>query len=161
MGVSGVFDPLFILAQIIAMQSFFYLSMGTFLGLCHLFFDTPVSLDHFFTPRYVNFVTIYGWIETFCTLLSAVSGAYLLCAIVERSKKCVDFTFTLYFFHVVACIFYQRSFPLDWEWWLTHVVCTCIYLYDQIFYIYVYAHIYMHTYIRIYTYMYIYIYIYI
>lgn len=33
--------------------------------------------------------------------------AYLLSIIVERSKKCVDFTFTLYFVHIVACMFYQ------------------------------------------------------
>lgn len=33
--------------------------------------------------------------------------AYLLCLIVERSKKCVDFTFTLYFLHIAACMYYE------------------------------------------------------
>lgn len=37
--------------------------------------------------------------------------AYLLYVVVERSKKCVDFTFTLYFNHVVICtIYYQVNF---------------------------------------------------
>ena len=71
---SGTFDPVFIVAQIIAMQCFFYLAMGTLWGISHVIFDTPVSLDHFFTPAYINFVTIHGWIETLCTLLSAVAG---------------------------------------------------------------------------------------
>lgn len=71
---SGIFDPVFIVAQIVAMQCFFYLSMGTLWGLSHIILDTPVSLDHFFTPAYINFVTIHGWIETFCTLLSGVAG---------------------------------------------------------------------------------------
>lgn len=70
----GTFDPVFIIAQITAMQCFFYLSMGTLWGLCHIVFDTPVSLDHFFTPEYINFVSVRGWIETFCTILSAISG---------------------------------------------------------------------------------------
>jgi hypothetical protein len=118
-----IFDPIFITAQIVAMQCFFYLSMGTLWGLIHIIFDTPVSLDHFFTPKYVNFVSISGWIETLATLTCGVAGAYLLCAIVERSKKCVDFTFTLYFLHVVFCSAYQ-SFPLQWEWWLTHIVAS-------------------------------------
>ncbi len=41
--------------------------------------------------------------------------------IVEKSKKCVDFTFTLFFIHTVVCTFYE-SFPLNWEWWLVQVL---------------------------------------
>ena len=78
---SGIFDPIFIVAQITAMQCFFYLSMGTLWGLSHIIFDIPVSMDHFFTPEYVNFVTIRGWIETLCTLLSAVAGYVMYAAI--------------------------------------------------------------------------------
>jgi len=119
------FDPVFITYQIIAMQCFHYLSMGTLWGLCHMIFDTPVSLDHFFTPKYVNFVTSSGWIEVMSTIGAAVVGAYLLSVVVERSKKCVDFTFTLFFIHTVACMFYQQ-FPLVWEWWLTQVFASVL-----------------------------------
>ena len=86
---------------------FFYLTMGTLWGLNHILFSSPVSLDRFFTSQYIDFVTISGWIETFSTLICAAAGAYLLSLIVERSKKCVDFTFTLYFLHTVVCMFYQ------------------------------------------------------
>jgi hypothetical protein len=31
----------------------------------------------------------------------------LLCVVVERAKKCLDFTVTLFFFHLLACAFYE------------------------------------------------------
>ena len=120
------FDPVFISAQIVAMQSFFYLTMGTLWGLNHILFSSPVSLDRFFTSQYIDFTSISGWIETLSTLLCAVAGAYLLSFIVERSKKCVDFTFTLYFLHTVITMLYQDDFPLEWEWWMTNVVASVL-----------------------------------
>lgn len=105
------FDAVLILLQIASMQCFYYLAMGTLWGVMHVIFSSPVSLEHFFSPKFVNFVTIGGWIESISVLLCAVVGAYLLSAIVERSKKCVDFTFTLYFVHILCCSMYS-SFPL-------------------------------------------------
>jgi len=115
------FDPIFILYQIVALQCFFYLAMGTIWGIAHVAFETPVSLDRFFTSNYINFVTVSGWLEAFCTISSSLAGSYLLENIVERSKKCVDFTFTLYFLHVLASMMYSQQFPLEWEWWLVLV----------------------------------------
>jgi hypothetical protein len=34
-------------------------------------------------------------------------SAWLLSVIVEKSKKCVDFTVTLYFIDIVFCVVYQ------------------------------------------------------
>jgi len=68
------FDPLFIVYQIVAMQCFFYLSMGTLWGVLHAIFGFPVSMDHFFTPRYVNFHSPGGWLECFCILSCGVIG---------------------------------------------------------------------------------------
>ncbi|KAJ1436849.1 integral membrane protein S linking to the trans Golgi network-domain-containing protein [Ochromonadaceae sp. CCMP2298] len=117
------FDPVLITYQIVSLQCFHYLAMGTLLGVFHAIFDLNVSLDHFFTPRFVNFVSVAGWIETLAILLSGLAGAYLLSLIVEKAKKCVDFTFTLYFIHIVICCFYYEL-PLEWEWWLVHVVAS-------------------------------------
>ena len=106
-----MFDPVLILLQIASLQCFYYLAMGTLWGVMHVLFSSPVSLDHFFTPKFVNFVSIGGWIESISVLLCSVVGAYLLSTIVERSKKCVDFTFTLYFLHILCCTVYS-AFPL-------------------------------------------------
>ena len=111
------FSPLYL-------QGFFYLTMGTLWGLNHILFSSPVSLDRFFTSQYIDFVTISGWIETFSTLICAVAGAYLLSLIVERSKKCVDFTFTLYFLHTVMCMFYQVQ---------NECVCLLVVYSDKVF----------------------------
>ncbi len=70
----SVFDPLLIIYQIICMQCFYYLAFGTLLGLCHAMFDIKVSLDHFFTPKYINLVSFMGWIEVLCILLTGVAG---------------------------------------------------------------------------------------
>jgi hypothetical protein len=121
---SNPFDPVFIVYQIICIQCFYYLAMGTLLGMCHAIFDINVSLDHFFTSKYINFFSFNGWLENFCIIGAGLIGcvliihlyvfscfshrAYLLSIIIEKSKKCVDFTFTLYFFHIVICIFYNE-----------------------------------------------------
>ena len=34
---------------------------------------------------------------------------------VERAKKCLDFSFTAYFIHFVACTLYA-GFPKQWQW---------------------------------------------
>mmetsp|Transcript_21182 Transcript_21182/g.35537 ORF Transcript_21182/g.35537 Transcript_21182/m.35537 type:complete len:116 (+) Transcript_21182:66-413(+) len=102
------FDPLLITYQIISMQCFHYLAMGTLLGIFHAIFDINVSLDHFFTPRFVNFVSLVGMVETLTILLSSLAGSYLLSIIVEKAKKCVDFTFTFYFIHTIICCFYYQ-----------------------------------------------------
>lgn len=123
------FDPILISYQIVCLQCFFYLSMAVFLSLLYAIFDFKISLDHFFTPRFINFISMIGWIETACFIASAIAGqvslsvtipqllknninkffrAYLLSIIVEKSKKCVDFTFTLYFIHVIICTFYYQ-----------------------------------------------------
>jgi len=121
----GVFLPTLIVLQIVSVQCFYYLAMGTVWGVCHIVFGYPMSLDHFFTDKHINFVTISGWLESFNTMACAVSGAYLLSLIVERSKKCVDFTFTVFFIHIVSCTFYYQ-FPLVWEWWLIQVVSSVL-----------------------------------
>jgi hypothetical protein len=56
------------------MQCFYYLALGTLLGLSHAIFDIKVSLDHFFTPKYVNLVSFMGWVEVLCILLTGVAG---------------------------------------------------------------------------------------
>jgi hypothetical protein len=68
------FDPALIFYQIIALQCFHYLAMGTLLGIFHALFDINVSLDHFFTSHHVNFISFVGWIEAAATLLTGIAG---------------------------------------------------------------------------------------
>jgi hypothetical protein len=120
------FDPVLIVYQIVCIQAFYYLFMGTLLGIFHTIFDIQVTLDHFFNAEFVTFDTWSGWTIIFCTFLGALGGAYLLSIVVEKSKKCVDFTFTLYFMHILICGFYSGEFPLQWEWWLIMVLSSVV-----------------------------------
>ena len=119
------FQPVLIILQIICMQCLFYLGWGTFAAACHIILESPIALDHFFTDRYVNFSSWGGWTECLINLCSGVIGAYLLSVVVEKSKKCVDFTFTVYFIHVITCSNF-RDFPLMWEWWISIIISSIV-----------------------------------
>lgn len=59
---------------VILAQCFYYLAMGTVMGLFHITFGVPISVDHFFSAEYVGFETGVGWAEVGCILLSSVLG---------------------------------------------------------------------------------------
>ena len=73
---------------------------------------------------------MYFWIN-FLILINNFSAdsAFLLSIIVERSKKCVDFTVTMYIIHVVCCIYYIQvkkcipffSFSSSSFWLFLHI----------------------------------------
>ena len=115
------FQPMLIILQIISVQCFFYLGMGTLSGISNVVFDVPVSMDHFFTDKFVHFNSWMGMVEVTNYILCSIIGAYLLTFVVEKSKKCVDFTFTTYFLHIVFCYMYSKL-PSAWEWWTTVII---------------------------------------
>lgn len=49
----------------------------------------------------------------------------LLPVIVERAKKCLDFTSTLYIIHLAICSCYD-GIPRNWEWWILQIVALAV-----------------------------------
>ncbi len=48
-------------------------------------------------------------------------SAFVLVAIVERARKCLDFAATVYLFHfVLTCWF--GGFPVSLAWWIVHAL---------------------------------------
>lgn len=43
-------------------------------------------------------------------------SALILCVIVERAKKCLDFAATFHLMHLLLC-WQHGGFPSSWEWW--------------------------------------------
>ncbi|EWM27958.1 hypothetical protein NSK_001392 [Nannochloropsis salina CCMP1776] len=119
------FDPKMIIYQIIALQCLYYLVEGGILMGFNLVFGLDVSLAQIFTPRGLEIESAEGLLNVLALLLSFVAGSVLLCVVVERAKKCLDFTVTLFFFHLLACAFYE-SFPATLLWWLCHLVGVSI-----------------------------------
>lgn len=52
-------------------------------------------------------------------------SALMLAIIVEKSKKCLDFSVTLFLLHLVICTVYD-GFPYHMEWWVIHIAATII-----------------------------------
>ena len=68
----------------------------------------------------------HGWVAISSMVAAAFVTAASLSYIVERAKKCMDFTFTVYFIHVLVCWATTRSFPVSGSWWLVLVLCFII-----------------------------------
>lgn len=119
------FDPKLIVYQILALQSFYYAIMGVFLGSFRALFGIQVGTRLIFSGKLVSLSTTAGWTTICCHLLTALSGAILLPVIVERAKKCLDFTSTLYIIHLGICCFYD-GVPQNWEWWILQMASLAL-----------------------------------
>jgi hypothetical protein len=58
-------------------------------------------------------------------LFTYLIGAALLAVIVEKSKKCLDFSVTLFLINLTCCTFYG-GIPATWDWWILHVLGTIV-----------------------------------
>jgi hypothetical protein len=51
-------------------------------------------------------------------------SSFLMAIIVEKSKKCLDFGFTLFVVHfLIVCVY--DGFPSTWDWWIVHI-CSMV-----------------------------------
>lgn len=119
------FNPRLIFSQIVALQSLHYLTLGFCIQCNHVVFGTSITIDRIFTARYYDISSGQGWVDNGAVLISSLVGAVLLAMIVEKSKKCLDFTATLFFIHFVVCCLYDGA-PMTWSWWIVHIVATIV-----------------------------------
>lgn len=119
-----VWDPAQICAQIVCLQCTYYLTLVT---LAWIFIGTsqPISLHFILDSSYVNVSSTTGWLTILAFLTSSLVGAALLTVIVERAKKCLDFTSTLYIIHFAVTWGYG-GFPTQATWWITMGLCLVI-----------------------------------
>lgn len=120
-----VWDPWLIVAQIACLQCLHYLSLGGFLW---LFVGTHVptlTLAYFFSYEAITARTVTGWCTMLAFLCNAMAGAAFLLVIVERTKKCLDFTATLYVIHTFLCVVWG-GVPVTLIWWVLNGVCLVL-----------------------------------
>ena len=120
----AIFDPILITYQILCLQCFFYLAMAVFLSLLYAIFDLKISLDHFFTPRFINFISMIGWIETGCFIASAVAG---------YSTVLLVHTYFIYFFPIPELICYRLSLKNQRNASISLSLCTSFTLLSALF----------------------------
>ncbi|CAM9914790.1 unnamed protein product, partial [Chrysoparadoxa australica] len=122
----NVFDWRMIVCQIIAMQCFYYVSMCFILGLLRgvLGLTIPVSLSVFFAAegKLFSISNAEGWACIAVHILAALLGAGLQVLVIEKAKRCLDFSSTLQMLHMIICWKYAGRFPHGWHWWGVQIV---------------------------------------
>jgi len=69
-----MFDPILIVLQMISMQCGYYFLKGSVFVAADTVFDVNLTLDHFFTGRYIQLTVFSGILESCINFLSAVAG---------------------------------------------------------------------------------------
>ncbi|XP_074582358.1 uncharacterized protein LOC141838700 [Curcuma longa] len=116
-----VWDPWLILAQIVCLQCLYYLTLGFFMVLLVGTRVSRMSLMYFFDFSMLVASTVTGWCAIVSFILSSLAGAVYLLYLIERSKKCLDFSATLYIIHLFISIIYG-GWPSSITWWVVNVI---------------------------------------
>lgn len=116
-----VWDPCLIIAQILAVQCLFYLSLGFLEWIIIGGFVDKLTLRYFFDWHALSMKLFQGSITALVHIINALFGGLYLMFVVERAKKCLDFSATCYFIHFLVCSFYS-GLPHNVEWWAANAV---------------------------------------
>ena len=122
------FDPKLILSQIGLVQSLVYIGSGLWLLLLNGLAGRPASsigLGQMFSYKAIGLSHSGGWISIIAAFLNSLIGGCILCIVVERAKKCLDFAATVHIFHLCGCTLYE-GFPDSWEWWTINLVSLTV-----------------------------------
>ena len=119
-------DPLLLLGQIVCVQCCHYVLQSALLFAFDGALSRRLTLHQLFSPHALNFTTSNGLYLTLVVAVTAVLVAFVFELVVERSKLCLDFAFTLFFVHVAACIIYTEQFPTWWYFWLVHSLAALV-----------------------------------
>ncbi|XP_052176298.1 uncharacterized protein LOC127790719 [Diospyros lotus] len=120
-----VWDPWLIVAQIVCLQCLYYVTLGFFMAILVGSRVPRMSLVYVLDFATVTASTITGWCVIAAFLLSSIAGAVYLLYLIERAKKCLDFSATLYIIHLFICILYG-GWPSSMTWWLVNVTGVAV-----------------------------------
>lgn len=115
-----VWDPWLIVSQIVCLQCLYYLTLGLFMAILVGTRVSRLSLMYFFDFSTLTASTVTGWGAIVSFLLSSLAGAGYLLYLIERAKKCLDFSATLYIIHLFICIIYG-GWPSSITWWVVNI----------------------------------------
>lgn len=120
-----VWDPWLIVSQIVCLQCLYYLTLGFFMSILVGTRVSRMSLVYFFDFSALTTSTGTGWCVIASFLLAALLGAVFILYLIERAKKCLDFSATLYIIHLFICIVYG-GWPSSMTWWLVNGTCLAL-----------------------------------
>ncbi|KAG6382219.1 hypothetical protein SASPL_158149 [Salvia splendens] len=112
---AAAWDPWLIVAQIVCLQCLYYLTLGLCLSVLVAPRVSKMSLVYFF-----DFATVTDWGVIASSFLTSIAGAGVLVYLVERTRKCLDFSSTLYIIHLFICLLYG-GWPSTITWWVVNI----------------------------------------
>ncbi|KAJ6696214.1 SYS1 [Salix koriyanagi] len=116
---ASVWDPWLIVAQIVCLQCLYYLTLGFFLSFLVGTRVSHLTLVYFFDFATITTSTVTGCCVIASLLLTSFAGAGYMVFLIERAKKCLDFSATLYIIHLFKCIIYG-GWPSSISWWVVN-----------------------------------------
>ena len=84
-----------------------------------------LALFHIFDWRQAGFMSFQGWMVCTAFFLNAFAIGIAIRFLVQRAKKCLDFSSTVYLIHFLA-VSASSGFPKDASWWLNLAVDIAI-----------------------------------
>ncbi|OWF48061.1 protein SYS1 homolog [Mizuhopecten yessoensis] len=123
---SNVWDPVLIIAQIVAMQSQFYLLLGIWSYIMNMIGKFDSSLDQVFTQTDIDVLEDSGRLNVIAFLLNSLTSALALWFIVQRTKLCLDFSVTAHLLHFLGCLIYNSHIPSTLPWWIINVISIAL-----------------------------------
>ncbi|KAI9076310.1 hypothetical protein K1719_041735 [Acacia pycnantha] len=101
---AAVWDPWLIVAQIVCLQCLYYITLGVFLSILVGTRVSRLSLVYFFDYVTITASTVTGWCVIASFLLSSFAGSVYMLYLIERAKKCLDFSATIYIIHLLYAL---------------------------------------------------------
>ncbi|XP_046375461.1 protein SYS1 homolog [Haliotis cracherodii] len=123
---SNVWDPTLIIAQIVCMQSFYYVNLGFWIFILDTIGRFDASVDQIFTQSDLGLYEDSGRTNLIAYALNSLTCALGLWFVVRRTKQCLDFTATVHLFHFIGCWIVSGHVPQTFWWWLTSLVCLTL-----------------------------------
>eukprot|EP00298_Acanthocystis_sp_HF-20_P026442 c4149_g1_i1.p1 GENE.c4149_g1_i1~~c4149_g1_i1.p1 ORF type:complete len:159 (+),score=35.48 c4149_g1_i1:8-484(+) len=119
------FDPKLICYKILLTQCIFYLGLSCIIWILDFNSKHRVSLSQIFRCTQLSLYSQSSQIIWISHLINAFIGGVALLLIVERARKCLDYTFTAYFIHFILC-YMNCGLPDGWEIWLCWLVSIVV-----------------------------------
>ncbi|KAK8942141.1 hypothetical protein KSP40_PGU003820 [Platanthera guangdongensis] len=120
-----VWDPWLIISQIVCLQCLYYLTLGIFMSVLVGARVSRLSLVYFFDFSTLTASSVTGWLAIAAFLLSSIAGSGYILYLIERAKKCLDFSATLFIIHLFICIMYG-GWPSSWTWWIVNLTSLAL-----------------------------------
>ncbi|KAL3859497.1 hypothetical protein ACJMK2_009716 [Sinanodonta woodiana] len=120
---SNVWDPIHIVAQIVSMQCQYYVTLGFWVTVLDFIVGYDVSIDQLFSQAEKGvFSAGPGKVNTIAYALNCLTSAVGLWFIVQRTKQCLDFSFTVHLIHFFISWGFNGYIPHTASWWILNII---------------------------------------